>query len=736
MKNPVRILKIAAFALTAALVVLMAFGTVYEKTSGSESAVMAIYHHPATVILWVLAIASATALAFMGRRQMRLWGWMQWASVLFIFTGALLTNFTGESGTLRLQPHQPVAQYAGDRDGHTSLPFTVTLDTFEVRTYPGTTAPMDFVAQVRISDLSDPVVISMNNIGNHRNYRFYMSDYDKDGSIELLVSHDPWGIAVMYIGFALLLLSFIVMFCDSESRFRTLWRNTAVKASMLLVLFCGTVSMAQAKNDGPRTLPKETAAKMGDMYILYQDRICPVQSFARDFTCKLCGSTSYKGYTAEQVLAGWLFYFDDWKKEPMFKIKGDEVRNTMTLKGNWASLNDFLNSYGENMIGMMLDSMKMNDPRRSQLSAANKQYMQIVSLLNGTLLKIFPLKDESGTVFWYSHTDKLPIGTLSDDEYLYVKKYFSLCQEFVVQNDMDMLNMVFEKHRIFQKKHAGDILPSDAKFKTEKFYNIITPGRPMAICAILLGLLFLGYAIAGMERGSVWVRRVSCCILLFAIVYLLVLFVLRWILSGYIPLTGGYETMLFLALCVAVLSLIGGRRSPIMLYGGLMIMGFVLLAAMMEGVRPPVSHTMPVLKSPLLLIHVAVIMFAYALLAFALVNSLAALLNRVFRKEWQEPVLRLRDVTLTMLYPSLFFLTAGIIIGAVWANITWGNYWSWDPKEVWALITAIIYAIPLYLRWDDRHPMLFHLYVLLAFLSVLITYFGVNMLLGGMHSYA
>ncbi|MCR4858222.1 MAG: cytochrome c biogenesis protein CcsA [Bacteroidales bacterium] len=736
MKNSVKILKIAASALTAALVVLMAFGTVYEKTYGSESAVTAIYHHPATVILWVLAIASATALVFMGRRQMRLWGWMQWASVLFIFAGALLTNFTGESGTLRLRPHEPVAQYAGDRDGHTSLPFTVTLDTFEVRTYPGTTAPMDFVAQVRISDLSDPVVISMNNIGNHRNYRFYMSDYDKDGSIELLVSHDPWGIAVMYIGFALLLLSFIVMFCDPSSRFRALWRNTAVKASVLLILLCGTVSMTQAQNDMPRTLPKETAAKMGDMYILYQDRICPVQSFARDFTYKLCGSTSYNGCTAEQVLAGWLFYFDDWKKEPMFKIKGDDVRNTLGLDGKRASLDDFLNSYGENMIGMMLDSMKMNDPRRSQFSVANKQYMQIVSLMNGTLLKMFPLKDESGTVSWYSHTDKLPIGNLTDDEYLYVKKYFSLCQELVVQNDMDMLNTVFEKHRVFQKKHAGDILPSDAKFRTEKFYNIITPGRPMAICIILLGLIFFGYAVAGVERGSVWVRRVSCCILLFAIVYLLVLFVLRWILSGYIPLTGGYETMLFLALCVAVLSLLGGRRSTIMLHGGLLIMGFVLLAAMMEGVRPPVSHTMPVLKSPLLLIHVAVIMFAYALLAFALVNSVAALLNRAFRKEWQEPVLRLRDVTLTMLYPSLFFLAAGIIIGSVWANITWGNYWSWDPKEVWALITAVIYAIPLYLRWDDKRPMLFHLYVLLAFLSVLITYFGVNMLLGGVHSYA
>ena len=116
---------------------------------------------------------------------------------------------------------------------------------------------------------------------------------------------------------------------------------------------------------------------------------------------------------------------------------------------------------------------------------------------------------------------------------------------------------------------------------------------------------------------------------------------------------------------------------------------------MMDGLRPPVSHAMPVLKSPLLLLHVAVIMFAYALLAFALVNSVAALVQRLFRKEWRESVTRLRDVTLLMLYPALFFLVAGILIGSVWANISWGNYWSWDPKEVWALITAVVYAIPL-----------------------------------------
>lgn len=735
MKQNVRILKIAAAVLSAMLVFAMAFGTVYESMHTSEQALAAVYHNPAVVALWALGLVLGTVLVVLERERMRLWGYMLWASLLCVFAGALLTNFTGESGVLRLQPHQLVSQYAGDRGERLNLPFEMTLDTFEVQNYPGTMAPVDFVATVHIANLSQPVVISMNNIGHHENYRFYMSDYDGHGGVELLVSHDPWGIAVTYMGFALLLLSFVVMFCDRKSRFRALWRSTAAKVSVLMLLSCGTTFLAQAGETRPRTLPKETAAKMGDMYILFQDRVCPVQSYARDFTCKLCGSTSYKGYSAEQVLAGWLFYFEDWKKEPVFRIKGGEVRSMMGLESKYASLDDFLGPHGENIIGMVLDSMKLNDPRRSHFSAANKQYLQIISLLNGTSLKIFPLTGKNGGFMWYSPSDKLP-DNLAEDEGLYIRKYVVFCQELVRQNDMNTLNMVFEKQRVFQKRHAGNILPSDAEFKLEKIYNVITPGRPLAVGAILLGLFFLGLAITGVEKDSALMRRVNCCILILSAVYLSLLFVLRWVLSGYIPLAGGYETMMFLALCVAVFSLLGGRRSTIMLYGGLLVMGFVLLAAMMEGVRPPVSHTVPVLKSPLLLVHVALLMFAYALLAFALVNSVAALLNRAFRAEWQESVLRLRDVTLTMLYPALFFLVAGIIIGSVWANISWGNYWSWDPKEVWALITAIIYSIPLCLRWDDRHPMLFHIYVLLAFLSVVVTYFGVNMILGGLHSYA
>ena len=93
-----------------------------------------------------------------------------------------------------------------------------------------------------------------------------------------------------------------------------------------------------------------------------------------------------------------------------------------------------------------------------------------------------------------------------------------------------------------------------------------------------------------------------------------------------------------------------------------------------------------------------------------------------------------RKLNLILLYPAVTLLTIGIIIGAIWANISWGNYWSWDPKEVWALITLIIYAIPLH-RGLLQRPRAFHLYCLRAFLSVVITYFGVNLILGGVHAY-
>jgi ABC-type transport system involved in cytochrome c biogenesis permease subunit len=235
-------------------------------------------------------------------------------------------------------------------------------------------------------------------------------------------------------------------------------------------------------------------------------------------------------------------------------------------------------------------------------------------------------------------------------------------------------------------------------------------------------------------------------------VFLALVFILRWIAGGHVPMAGSFDSMNLLALSICVITLIitmvetrraaslqdTGNKYEIVLPAGLLMTGIVLLVQMMGGSNPPITHLMPVLSSPLLSLHVTVIMIAYALLFFIMLNGLSAVIVRMTQPTNTQYLERLRDISLIMLYPAVALLAAGIFIGAVWANISWGNYWSWDPKEVWALITLLVYIAPLHSTlWKSfQKPLFFHLYCILAFLSVLITYFGVNMLLGGMHSYA
>ena len=146
----------------------------------------------------------------------------------------------------------------------------------------------------------------------------------------------------------------------------------------------------------------------------------------------------------------------------------------------------------------------------------------------------------------------------------------------------------------------------------------------------------------------------------------------------------------------------------------------------------------PVLNSPLLSVHVSIIMMGFAMLSFTFISGLTALLLRLVNRTAQPKMIQLQQLSLVFLYPALAALGIGIFIGAIWANISWGEYWGWDPKEVWALITFMIYAIPLHARSvaQLRRPTAFHLFMTLAFMTLVMTYFGVNYFLGGMHSYA
>lgn len=213
---------------------------------------------------------------------------------------------------------------------------------------------------------------------------------------------------------------------------------------------------------------------------------------------------------------------------------------------------------------------------------------------------------------------------------------------------------------------------------------------------------------------------------------------MRGFIAGYVPLSNGFETMQFMAWCSVVLTIVFGRKFRMALPFGFLLCGFTLLVAMMGESTPKITQLMPVLQSPLLSIHVVVIMIAYTLLAFTMLNGITAIIIYFTRRYARQEIESLYILSRLMLYPAIFLLVAGIFIGAVWANISWGRYWGWDPKEVWALITMLVYASALHcssLGWF-RRPMFFHIFCIGAFVTVLITYFGVNFLLGGMHSYA
>ena len=704
-------MKKIGIGLMALVAVVLAAGTVIERL------------HPESRIYgewWFVALMAAVAVAAMvavvkGKMWQRPSLLLTYMAIPVILLGGGLTTWTGVHGSMTLAPGVASATYMDEGGRQYALPFELTLESFEVVPYPGTQSPMDFVSHLKAGD--ERVDISMNHIYRRDGFRFYQEDYDEEGGSTLSVAHDPLGIAVTYVGYGLLMAGLIGLLLSPRGRFRRLVKGGVV------VLLLGAAMPAGAT---PRTLPKATASKMGEMYVLYKGRVCPVQTLAKDFTTKLTGQASYKGLTPEQVLGGWLFYFSEWQEEPMMKVKGAEVKQLLGVEGRRASYADFMSSTGEYPVAEALKTMSPMDKRAKNLRAADEKYNLVQMLQGGKLLKIFPLAGEGGQMGWYSQSDALP-ATVGDDEYIFIRKQLSYCQELVVKGDFAELERVFEKTRSYQEQHAAGVLPSATTVGAERVYNSLTAGRWLPMLSITLGLLFFAASIATLRRPKRWLKTVGLVWVAVLSAFLLLIFVLRWIAGGHAPMAGGFDSMNLMAIAIGVITLLVSRRHAVAPAIGMLTMGFCLLVAMMSGSNPPVTHLMPVLSSPLLTLHVTVIMISYALFFFVMMVGVAGL---VAGKQAEH----LQRVSLTMLYPAVTLLAGGIIIGALWANISWGNYWSWDPKEVWALITLIVYSIPLHTA-SARHTTRFHLYCVLAFCSVIITYFGVNFILGGIHAY-
>lgn len=747
-----KLLKRTAFSLLGILLLILTIATILEKIYGTDFVNEYIYSSVPFVILW--GVTAITSLLYIIKSKLHRQPviFLLHLSLLFILAGAFTTWIYGEQGTMRVRQGEQQTSFTDSKGISHQLPFSITLNQFEIIYYKGTLAPMDFISHISVADKDCHRQIqgkvSMNHIFSYQHYRFYQSGYseDNEGSV-FSVSHDPYGIGITYAGYTLLLLSTVFFFFSPQSRFRQLLKSPLLHRSLTVILLLFAFSLnsnfLKANSPSPKVLPREVAEHFGDLYILYNNRICPLQTFARDFTIKLYGSSSYKGLTPEEVLTGWLFYYDSWKNEPIIRTKSNEARKLLEIEGNYARLKDYISTINEYKLEKMMNHIRSGEQVTDKrgIEEADEKFNIINLVCTGAMMKIFPCRNIAGkTLEWYSQSDQLP-QDMDNDKWVFIRKSMSYVNEMIVMKKYNDACLLLEKIKKYQQKECDGLLPADNKFKAEKIYNQFDYSKSVAMACICIGLIcFIYYChcMASQKRTSRKAIIILNILLWIVFTYLSAAICLRGYVSNHLPLSNGFETMQFMAWCTLLLTFLLQRKFAMLLPFGFLLCGLTLMVSMLGESNPQITQLMPVLQSPLLSIHVVVIMIAYSLLAFIMLNGVTAVILHQSQKECKEQIERLQIISQIILYPAIFLLAIGIFIGAVWANVSWGRYWGWDPKEVWALITMLVYALALHPRslpWFHR-TMFFHVFCITAFITVLITYFGVNFLLGGMHSYA
>lgn len=719
------------------ILLVMAAATIIEKSNGTEYVHNAIYGAWWFVVLWALLVVAGVA--YIIRRKVRhIPTLLLHLSFVIILIGALLTHLSAKQGMIDLRLGTPTDKYYSS-DGNNGmaeerLPFKLQLNKFETQYHSGTDAVADYQSKFTIIDGSEkiPAQVSMNNIYSYRGVRFYQASYDQDGKGSVLsINSDPWGIPVTYTGYALLFISLIYMLFDPKGQYRRVLRNPLLKKGTLVAAILIAFSM---NANAQRVLPKETAEKFGKLCILYNGRICPAETYALDFCKKIYGGRSYKGFTAEQVLTGWIFYYNDWSSEPFIKVKGGELKDELSLD-DYEPLNAFFSQMADN--GYILSRYVedyydgQQDKVHKQAAALDDKVMLIMQLHSGTPLKMLPYND-GHSVTWYAPTDSLP-KTVEHQHALYIKDVFSLINADVQAGNFGRVNVFFDKMRQYQRTFGGSSLPTATQYKAERLNNAIPFATILFMVNLTLGFIALFYLIFRLTKE----KKIKLLdiglpvLLLLSFLSLTLALALRWIISGNIPMANGYETMLTVAWLVELIAIVMQHKFKIVLVFGFLLSGFFLLVSHINQMDPAIGQVMPVLNSPLLSIHVSIIMMSYALLSLTFICAIMGLCMRSHAAELQA-------LSRVFLYPAMTTLGIGIFIGAIWANVSWGTYWSWDSKETWALITFMIYAVVLHSQSLPvfQKPRNYHIYLALAFLSIIMTYFGVNYFLTGMHSYA
>ncbi|MGB1534839.1 MAG: cytochrome c biogenesis protein CcsA [Flavobacteriaceae bacterium] len=659
------------------------------------------------------------------------------------------------------------------------LPFALRLNDFIAEKYPGTESSYSsFMSKITVEDETTfDYDIYMNHVLDHKGYRFFQASFspDEKGTV-LSVNHDWWGTYLTYAGYLMLYLSMISIFFIGKTRFKDLSRSLdkinlkkqGLTVLLMLLSLYGLKGYSQSSIHTQQSaidfdsiitsdaFPVEHAEKFGTLII--QDaggRMKPANTFSSELLRKVSKSDTYQGLNSDQVLLSIMNNPAVWYNVPMIYLKrgNDSLRAILGLDTSrkYAPLLSFFDAEGNYKITTQLEeAYRAAVPNQFQKDfiEIDKRVNLMYSALEGKIMRVFPVPNEENNK-WVSYPELAEAGFTGKDS-LYVRNilplYFQSLRLAQQDKDYSQAENLLESIHGFQKKFGAQVLPSEQKIKAEILYNKYDIFKKLFSWYLYAGVLFFILLLLQIFKSN---QLISWLVKGFKIL-LLFLFILhtgglaaRWFISGHAPWSDAYESMIYVAWATQFFGLVFGRKSALTMASTAFVAGMILMIAHWNWMDPAIANLQPVLDSYWLMIHVAVIVGSYGPFALGMIIGVVALLLMVIASPQNKQKIKLQIKELTIinelaLTVGLIMLTIGNFLGGMWANESWGRYWGWDPKETWALISIMVYAFVIHMRLIPglRGPWIFNLMSVVAFASILMTFFGVNFYLVGLHSYA
>ncbi len=660
------------------------------------------------------------------------------------------------------------------------LPFSITLNDFIADKYPGTEKGYSaFKSEVTVNNTdtdSFDADIFMNNVLDHKGYRFFQASFDPDekGTV-LSVNHDFWGTWITYIGYFLLYFALMAILFDKNTRFASLKKmldkvkKKKSKLAALLIILVSFSGMAQTPHPQhiktsqqqidslikANAVNKEHAAKFAHLIIQDNGRMKPVNTFASELLRKVSKKDNYEGLDANQVFISMTEFPRFWVEVPLISLKrgNDSIRHIAGIpegQKNLALLDLFDEKGNYKLEPYLEEATKTPTPNQFQKDfiKAHENFSVLNQALSGSILKIFPIPGD-GNNTWVSYPE-LQQANLKGMDSLYARNilplYFDSLKEARLTGDYSQAEEFLESITNFQNKYGSEVMPSESRIKAETIYNKADIFNRLYKYFALIGLIMFVLIIVQLFKDRRFLRLSikTCKVIIWVFFALMTLgMALRWYVSGHAPWSDAYESVIYVAWATVFFGLAFGRKSDLTVASTAFVAAIILWVAHENWLDPAIANLQPVLDSYWLMIHVAVIVGSYGPFTLGLILAATSLLLMIFttKNNFNKMELNISELTIITemaLTVGLVMLTIGNFLGGQWANESWGRYWGWDPKETWALISIMIYAFVIHARLVPglRGKWLFNVLAMFAYASIMMTYFGVNFYLSGLHSYA